>query len=163
MQQGYIECGGYDDEIEVRELVIFWAMVETVAKASEKSDLVDRVLEEIEKKQLYVSYESVVVLDDVVGQDAEGFLSILDNVLHMIRNAPDHPGEAFYDALSRPGLLDFQLRYYLSVLSKKDLLWVVYRVYAMVATVNQRPDRFLGCMGIIRCRTGEPTQFGMNS
>lgn len=148
MQQGNIEYGGYDDEIEVRELVIFWVLVETVSKASAKSDLVDRILKEIESRQLYVSYESVVILDDVVGQDIEGFLSILDNVLYMIRNAPDPLGEAFYDALSRPGLLDFQRKCYLSVLSKKDLSWVVYQVYAMVATANQRPDLLLKSMGI---------------
>lgn len=96
MQQGYMEYGGYDYEVEVCELVTFWVMVETVAKVSEKSDLVDRVLKEIGERQLYVSYESVVVLDDVVQQDFEGFLSILDKVLHMIRNAPDPLGETFY-------------------------------------------------------------------
>ena len=150
MQHGYIEYNGYTDEIEVSELVTFWIMVETVAKASEKSDLVNRILKKIEEGQLYVSYESVVVLHDVVQQDFEEFLAILEKVLHMIRNAPRPLGEAFYQTLSRSGLLDFHLKSYLAIPSWLDLSWVTYRVYAMVATANQRHDLFLISMGICK-------------
>jgi hypothetical protein len=152
MQHGYLEYGGYTDEVEVGELATFWIMVETVVKVSETSDLADRILKRIEEGQLYVAYESVVVLHDVVQQDFEEFLLILDMVLDMIRNAPKPLGETFYGALSRPGLFDFQLKSYLSILSWRDLSWVVYRVYAMVATVNQRHDLFLRSMGITRAR-----------
>ena len=148
MQHGYIKYGRYTDEIEVTELVTFWIMVETVVKASEKTDLVDRILSRIEEGQLYVAYESNVDLHDVVQRDFEAFLVILEKVLYMIRAAPRPLGEGFYQPLARSGLLDFHLKSYLGIPSWLDLSWVVYRVYAMVATANQRHDLFLRSMGI---------------
>jgi hypothetical protein len=150
MPHGYIEYDQYTDEIDVTELVTFWIMVETVVKASGKSDLGDRILKRIEEGQLYVAYESVVVLHEVVQQDVDEFLVILEKVLYMIRNAPRPLGEAFYQPLTRSGLLDFHLKSYLGIPSWLDLSWVVYRVYAMVATANQRHDLFLRSMGILK-------------
>ena len=150
MQQGYIKYCEYIDEIEVGELAAFWIMVETVVRASERSDMNDRILKRIEEGQLYVAYESVVVLDDVVQEDFEEFLSILDKVLYMIRCASRPLGEEFYRTLCRPGSLGDFLKDRFGTPSWLDLSWVTYRVYAMVATAHQKHDLFLESIGVSR-------------